>query len=609
DDSEKLSLKNSEESSFYETYNEKDVLRSISLLRADESCGDCHDVESGDVLAVVSIRQSFERTKENLASQKLDAVWIGVIACSLTFILIFYFFGRNIGKPIDMLISASKEFAAGNFKGRVNLKNRDELGLLADSFNDMADKINLQLQYLNNLPLPVYVINNDFEIIYANKRCSEFLELGDSQLLGTKCFENLKLNNCNTENCTCKKAMLNDSNENHETTFQINGKEMHVLLSGSPIKNENGEVIGALETITDISKSKEMENYLERNVNNMLQEMAQFADGDLTVKLVPERKGDIIARLFNGFNLSVERIRDMILNVREAISATAAAGTQISSSSEEMAAGAQIQSTRSEEVVVSIDEMTRTIIDSAQNISSAAKTSRDAGELASEGAKIVNETIIGMNRIDEVVSKAANTVKTLGESSDKIGEIVKVINEIADQTNLLALNAAIEAARAGEHGRGFAVVADEVRKLAERTTSATTEISDMITAIQTDTSEAVDSINSGTEEVRNGKDLANSAGESLRRITDATRNVVDLITQVAAASEEQSANSEQISTSIEGINNVTQESATGIDQVAKSAEDLRYLTENLKTLIDDFKISSEAEISNKSVDANKLQVH
>ncbi|MHB9041660.1 MAG: methyl-accepting chemotaxis protein, partial [Melioribacteraceae bacterium] len=199
----------------------------------------------------------------------------------------------------------------------------------------------------------------------------------------------------------------------------------------------------------------------------------------------------------------------------------------------------------------------------------------------------------------EVVKQSAETVQTLGKSSDQIGEIVQVIDDIADQTNLLALNAAIEAARAGEQGRGFAVVADEVRKLAERTTKATKEIATMIKQIQKDTEGAVQSMSRGTEEVEKGKVLADKAGQSLKQIISGAQDVVDMSTQVAAASEEQSSAAEQISKNIEAISNVTQESAAGVQQIARAAEDLNRLTVNLQELVLRFKIDGGSKANEK----------
>ncbi|MCL6097096.1 MAG: methyl-accepting chemotaxis protein, partial [Bacteroidetes bacterium] len=177
------------------------------------------------------------------------------------------------------------------------------------------------------------------------------------------------------------------------------------------------------------------------------------------------------------------------------------------------------------------------------------------------------------------------------KSSNEIGEIVQVIDDIADQTNLLALNAAIEAARAGEQGRGFAVVADEVRKLAERTTKATKEIATMIRQIQKDTEGAVVSMNEGTTEVEKGKVLADKAGHALKQIISGAEEVVDISTQVAAASEEQSSAAEQISRNIESISSVTNQSASGVQQIARAAEDLNRMTVNLQDLIARFKLA------------------
>jgi methyl-accepting chemotaxis protein len=318
--------------------------------------------------------------------------------------------------------------------------------------------------------------------------------------------------------------------------------------------------------------------------------LGKMAEGDMTVRIESDYLGDH-QLIKNSINTVAESLCKALGDVNEAIEATASASSEISSSTEEMAAGAHDQTIQATEVASGVEEMTKTILDNTKNTSFASETAKDAGSKAKEGGLVVKETIEGMNRISDVVKTSAATVVELGKSSDQIGEIVQVIDDIADQTNLLALNAAIEAARAGEQGRGFAVVADEVRKLAERTTKATKEIAGMIKQIQKDTTEAVHSMQKGTKEVENGKALANKAGGSLEEIIIGAEKVVDIITQVAAASEEQSASSEVISRNIEAITNVTRESATGIQQIAKAAEDLNRLTLNLENLIGRFKIS------------------
>lgn len=326
-------------------------------------------------------------------------------------------------------------------------------------------------------------------------------------------------------------------------------------------------------------------------VKNLAAQAETIAGGDLTVEVVQHSK-DEVGQLAASFKEMVENLRQTIGQVGEASSAVASASSEISSSTEEMAAGAQEQTSQASEVASAVEEMTKTIVENSKNAGNTADTAKQAKQAAELGGQVVEATVEGMKRIANVVNKSAETVKALGKSSDQIGEIIGVIDDIADQTNLLALNAAIEAARAGEQGRGFAVVADEVRKLAERTTKATKEIAGMIKAIQADTTGAVTSMNEGTKQVDEGIKLADKAGLSLHEIVEVSQRVTDMVSQIAAASEEQSSASEQISKNVEGISSVTNQTAAGVQQIARAAEDLNRLTENLQQLLGRFKLTA-----------------
>lgn len=325
----------------------------------------------------------------------------------------------------------------------------------------------------------------------------------------------------------------------------------------------------------------------------MLRDVAvRVGEGELAHTLKID-SNDELGELGAAFNKMVENVSRIVKDVRDVSNNVAQASAGISSSTEQMAAGTQEQSSQASEVASAVEEMTRTIIENAKNANRTAETAKRARQVAEEGGKVVDETITGMRSIADVVNKSAETVRALGKSSDEIGEIIGVIDEIADQTNLLALNAAIEAARAGEHGRGFAVVADEVRKLAERTTKATKEIASMIKAIQSDTTGAVSSMEEGTRKVSGGINLADKAGTSLREIVEVSQQVMDMVAQIAAASEEQSSASEQISKNVEAISTVTNETGAGTQQIARSAEDLNQLTQHLLNLVAEFKLAAD----------------
>jgi methyl-accepting chemotaxis protein len=537
-----------------------------------------------------------------------DILLLGGIIILILVIIIFVI-KRKLVNPLNDTIAFAERLRKGDFSTKVANVNVEEFAQLNAVMDSLSDTIEQQLGNLENLPAPVMLIDTEYNIQYMNKAGASLLGESQQQLIGQKCYEKFKTNDCRTENCACHQAMQRRDVVTRETVSHMKGNELPILYSGSPIADKSGNITGALEYITDIKEIKDMQSYLERSTKNILQGMERFAEGDLTVQVKAEKEDDDIGKLFAGFNSAVGNIRDMMIQVNEAVQATASASSQISASAEQMAAGAQEQSSQASEVASAVEEMTSTIVETTRNAGSAANSATIAGETAHKGGDVVQQTVSEMNEIAIVVRQAADTVAELGKSSDKIGEIIQVIDDIADQTNLLALNAAIEAARAGEQGRGFAVVADEVRKLAERTTKATKEIAQMIKQIQLETGGAVESMQKGTQQVEKGKELAGRAGKSMTDIVNASNQVVDVINQVATASEEQSSAAEQISVSIQSINMVSQESASGVQQIARAAEDLNQLTERLQHFVEKFRINDGGDDNYGNINQTRMLSH
>ncbi|MEM1099125.1 MAG: methyl-accepting chemotaxis protein [Planctomycetota bacterium] len=326
------------------------------------------------------------------------------------------------------------------------------------------------------------------------------------------------------------------------------------------------------------------------STRRVLNVLAAVAQGDLTQEPIAMKASDEMGELARATDQMAGSLKEIIRDVTFSAQEVAMASGEIADSSDQIAQGMNEQTTQVQQVSAAVEQMSCSVTEVARKSTDAATSADKSGNAAREGGEIVRDTIDGMHAISEAVSASAMSVQELGKRGEQIGEIIATINDIADQTNLLALNAAIEAARAGEHGRGFAVVADEVRKLADRTTQATDEIGTSIQEIQTETTEAVGRMNAGTEQVTHGVAKASAAGDSLGEIVSAAQDVAEMIQSIASAADEQSTASDDVARSIETISAVSQRTSERGQQAAQTAALLSQKAEALQLMCRRFKL-------------------
>jgi twitching motility protein PilJ len=359
-----------------------------------------------------------------------------------------------------------------------------------------------------------------------------------------------------------------------------------LIILGLRLKRDGDRRLA--ETESQRQATEEQNRRSQQAIMRLLDEMGDLADGDLTVNATVTE--DITGAIADSMNFTIDALRSLVEAINTTASQVTIAAEKTQATASHLAEASNHQAQQIASASTAVNEMAISIEGVSKNADQLAEESQRSVDIAKKGAEAVQKTINGMNIIREQIQETSKRIKRLGESSQEIGDIVELINDIAEQTNILALNAAIQAAMAGEAGRGFAVVADEVTRLAERSSDATKQIEALVKTIQTDTNEAIISMEQSTSGVVAGAKIAEDAGASLSEIESVSAHLAELVQSITSATRQQAHAAANISDTMNVIQEITTQTSEGTNQTAKSIGNLSDLASELKRSVSGFKL-------------------
>lgn len=456
----------------------------------------------------------------------------------------------QLGEDPSYLGKVAKDLSSGNLDGPFHPYNNEHsvYALILGVVARMRTQLAFSEGVMRGVAVPFSVFSHDDKVLFTNQPMMNLLEIHgntDNQIGKTsgEYLYGIK----GKETLSTRALHENRALEEDRVGQTRNGKDLHVRISSSPFYDDKGAILGTVSIWLDQTSTIEAKHAAEEAANEIVTAATHL-----------------------------QKVVDVVSNASEELSA------QIEQSSR----GSEVQAQRVAETATAMDEMNATVIEVAKNASNAADSAGQARFKAVNGAKVVIEAVDSITAVQKKSIVLKTDMEALDRQAGGIGQIMNVISDIADQTNLLALNAAIEAARAGEAGRGFAVVADEVRKLAEKTMAATKEVGEAISHIQQGARKNLENVEQSVATIEQATDLANQSGMALKEIVAMVEAATDQVRSIAAASEQQSAASEEITKSIDDINTISAETARAMAQSALSVSELAEQAQNLRVLIE-----------------------
>ncbi len=458
---------------------------------------------------------------------------------------------NSITVPLREILDVSNSISKGDLTRKINYVSEDEVGKLADSLRRMLSGVIGEGQSIKRgISLPMFVTDDKSVVTYVSPALADMVKAltgkEADKIIGKISIGEMLPAIDNMTASDVAKCLSSNTTIQNEHLFELNGEILTVLVTVAPLYDLDGEVKGTMSIGVDITEQKNQTKMIQKQQEKILKVAEQATD-----------IADILSEASQELATQVEHVAD----------------------------GARQQSGRTTETATSMEEMSATVLEVARNAGEAAESAEAAKDKAAIGEDIVRKMVASIHEVEAMTSTMHQNLNKLGSQAQDIDHVMNVISDIADQTNLLALNAAIEAARAGEAGRGFAVVADEVRKLAEKTMQATTEVGDAVRSIQGGTKASMSDIERASEVVAQSTGLAGEAGGALHEIVEIVDATRDQIRSIATASEEQSSASEEISRAVEDISHISIETAEGMAEADRAVEKLAKLANELKALI------------------------
>jgi PAS domain S-box-containing protein len=469
----------------------------------------------------------------------------------------------------------------------------------------LAAERNLLHSLMDNIPDCIYFKDAEGKFTRANRALAQVLDVPDpGRLVGRRLSELLP--GATAREGEADEATILDTGNpvlGKVEQFKVEGTVRWMLTTKVPIRNAEGQITGIVGISKDITERKKAEEALERSLAAFLEVANRAAEGDLTQRAheggdTIGRIGSAVNRMLDGFGVILRDLKNMAAHV------TTAAG-EILAASNHIAEGAGRQYDEIHTTTVSVEEMAASMHRVSDHAVNSADSAKQALSHVDVGDGSVRETSAAMTRINDAVSVTAGKMRLLARRISEISNVIEMIDEIASQSTLLSLNAAIQAAHAGEAGRGFGVVADEIRKLADRSIAATKEVGGIIETIQAETSEAVEAMENGTREVSEGVELAEQARQALHEISNSVRQTVQLSGTISEASTEQAMVTRHLAQTMETIAAITQSTSTGAHQTATTVQGLVRLSRELEDAIARFKVRADVEIRSSKIERLK----